>query len=118
MTDCTGADVRGEPPFLTFYKAHNLYNGQVVNMSWAGIVTEGYLVDMNLKEYNQNGVEGFMFTFDYLARLKNLFVAPEEAGQAAAAGLADSLSGFSSSSTQGTTPINSGRPSPVKGTTV
>jgi hypothetical protein len=72
LTDCAGADVPGEPPFLTFYKQYNIKTEQTVSMSFAGITMKGYLVDLQIKDYNQNGVEGFAFVLQYLALLQNL----------------------------------------------
>jgi hypothetical protein len=72
LTDCNGADVPGEPPFLTFYKQYNIKTERTVSMSFAGITMKGYLVDLQIKDYNQNGVEGFAFVLQYLALLQNL----------------------------------------------
>ena len=83
FTDCFGNEIPGEPPFLTFYKQYNIKTAQTVSMSFAGITMKGYLVDMNIGNYNQNGVEGFNFGLKYLAFLQNMSDAannPSKAG--------------------------------------
>ena len=104
LTDCEGADVPGEPPFLTFYKEYNIKTERTVSMSFAGITMKGYLVHMTVQDYNQNGVEGFQFNLQYLALLQNLekgAAAGAAAGQAgSAAGTSGSGSGSSLSDTQ------------------
>jgi len=72
LSDCNGNDVEGDPPFLKFYREYNIKTGLIVKMSFAGIVMKGFLVDMRIEDYNQNGVEGFKFYLKYLALLQNL----------------------------------------------
>ena len=86
LQNCAGEVQDGEPSFLTFYKKHNIKTTKVVNTSFAGITLKGYLIDMRIEDYNQEGVEGFKFTLKYLAMMKNLVDAanvPSKAGAGA-----------------------------------
>lgn len=124
MSDCDGAEIPGEPPFLTFYKRYNIKTESVVNMSFAGVALRGYLVDMRIQDYNQNGVEGFQFHLKYLALLQNLVDAdnaPAAAGTATgsgtgAAGSGLGLSGSQSNRLRGVYPSTTGAIRPGSGT--
>jgi len=77
LTDCAGEESSGEPPFLTFYRKHNITTGVSVNMSFAGITLLGFLTELVLSGYNKEGVDGFAFSLKYLAKLKNLTTSAE-----------------------------------------
>jgi hypothetical protein len=72
MTDCNGKDLQGEPPFLTFYKEYNVRTEQSVRMTFASIKMNGFLVKLQINNFNQTGVEGFSFVLSYLALLENM----------------------------------------------
>lgn len=99
MTDCRGEDIPGEPPFLTFYKQYNIKTEKIVNMSFAGITLKGYLIDMAIHNYNQNGVEGFQFSLKYLAMLQNIADGTNNPAAAGAAVPGNTTSGSSWSAT-------------------
>lgn len=72
MADCRGKTAPGEPPFMTFYKRHNIKNKKIVNMSFAGITMRGFLVALEIQDYTQKGIEGFKFQLRYISLIQNL----------------------------------------------
>jgi len=67
-SDCGGAfTVIGEPPFLSFYRRNNINSSvDAIKITFNGIVITGFLVKLDIGEFSKEGIEGHLFTLDFL----------------------------------------------------
>jgi len=77
LVDCNGPlDNVGEPPFMIFYKKHNINtSSKSVRITFNNIVITGFLVKLSLGNYQQEGrgdVDGHMFTLLFLGAIDGL----------------------------------------------
>ena len=68
LADCDGPiDAVGEPPFLTFYNKHNISRAATnLKITFSGIVITGYLVSLNIGDYQQEVIDGYQFNLSFL----------------------------------------------------
>ena len=71
LADCDGPiDAVGEPPFLQFYKKHNISAAATsVKITFSGIVITGYLVELSIGDYQQEVVDGYQFNLSFLGSI-------------------------------------------------
>lgn len=70
---CETGEVDREPAFLTFYDRRNIVNSsQPIRISYNNIVITGFLVNLDIKDYNQQGIDGHAFTLKFLGKLENI----------------------------------------------
>jgi len=84
LVNCNGPlDNRGEPPFMLFYKRHNINtSSKAVRITFNNIVITGFLVKLSLGNYQQEGmgdVDGHMFTLLFLGTIDGLNPPPQTA---------------------------------------
>ena len=68
--NCDGGG--GVPPFLAFYKKHNINKRTPVKFTFDKINFKGWVVDLQIGDYQQGGVDGHMFTLSFLGRIGEL----------------------------------------------
>jgi hypothetical protein len=68
LADCNGPiDAVGEPPFLEFYKKHNISAAATnLKITFSGIVITGYLVELAIGDYQQEIIDGYQFQLSFL----------------------------------------------------
>lgn len=62
----------GVPPFIEFYKSHNINEKVPAKIAFDGITITGWIVKMMIKEYNQHNIDGHEFTIQFLGRLREI----------------------------------------------
>jgi len=73
MASCEDADTEEEPAFFRFYKEHNIVaSEEMLTLAFSKITMTGYLVDLKIKNYNQDNVEGFVWVVQFLGWINNL----------------------------------------------
>lgn len=74
LADCDGpVDATGEPPFLKFYKEHNISAAaKLLRMAYSGTVIKGYLVELKLGDFQQEVVDGYQFNLQFLGIIQGL----------------------------------------------
>jgi len=79
LATCEGEPTQGEPPFLTFYKNNNIVsNATPVSVAYSGLTMSGYMVGLKLGSYNQEGIDGYQFTLEYLGKIDTVEAASKE----------------------------------------
>lgn len=74
LADCNGPiDAVGEPPFLKFYKQHNISAAATnLRITFSGIVITGYLVELSIGDYQQEIIDGYQFNLSFLGAINGL----------------------------------------------
>jgi len=86
LADCKNNVDTEEPAFFQFYKANNIVASvKMLTMAFNKITMTGYLVDLRIQNYNQDNVEGYIWTLQFLGWINNLTVAKAMAAAAGAA---------------------------------
>jgi len=62
----------GTPPFIDFYKKVQITQKTPAKISYDGISIQGWAIQMNLKSYSQNNIDGHEFTIQFLGRIREL----------------------------------------------
>jgi hypothetical protein len=69
---CTTKGNGGVPPFISFYKSHNINERVPAKIAFDGITIKGWIVKMMIKEYTQNNIDGHEFSIQFLGRLREI----------------------------------------------
>lgn len=73
VATCGDADTEEEPAFFRFYKEHNIVaTEEMLTLAFSKITMTGYLIDLKIKNYNQDNVEGFVWVLQFLGWINNL----------------------------------------------
>ena len=71
---CEGAqDPDRQPPFVTFYNERNIVNSdEPIRITFNNIVITGFLVNLEIQQYDQEGIDGHRFTLKFLGKMNNI----------------------------------------------
>jgi hypothetical protein len=74
LNNCDGAfNSSGEPPFLSFYKANNIIaRTESLKISFENIVVSGFMIELEISSYSQEGIDGHRFTLTFLGSISGL----------------------------------------------
>jgi hypothetical protein len=60
------------PPFIEFYKKIQITQKESATMAYNGISIIGWAVQLDIKKYSQNNIDGHAFTISFLGRIREL----------------------------------------------
>lgn len=68
---CNGGGAKGEPAFVGFYRKRNIVSSDdPTKITFDGITITGWFVRLVIGEVTKQGIDGHLFSLDFLGRLK------------------------------------------------
>jgi hypothetical protein len=94
---------RGEPVFLSFYRKNNIVSSKgAIKITFNGITITGFLIMLEVENYNKEGIDGHNFSLQFLGMIGGLEKAsnPDRGSSTHKAAASALLNKFSSESTR------------------